>query len=42
MGLASRLYRGQNDFDFPKVWRITTALSVVLVLVSIGSLFVRA
>ncbi|MFI5044468.1 MAG: hypothetical protein ACHQDC_06725, partial [Acidimicrobiales bacterium] len=41
MGLASRLYRGQNDFDFPKVWRTTTVVSVVLVLVSIGSLFVR-
>ena len=42
-GARIRLYRGQNDFDFPKVWRTTTVVSVSLVLViDRASLFVRA
>ncbi|MFZ4518712.1 MAG: protein translocase subunit SecF [Microthrixaceae bacterium] len=41
MGLGRELYRGTNDFDFPKVWRFTTVLSVVLVLISVVSFFTR-
>jgi preprotein translocase subunit SecF len=37
----SDLYRDRNDFDFPRQWRITTVLSIVLVVVSLGSLFAR-
>ncbi len=41
MGLGRELYRGTNDFDFPRVWRFTTVLSVVLVLISVVSFFTR-
>ena len=37
----SRLYRGQNDVDFPKLWKPVLTVSVVLVLISIGSLIFR-
>jgi len=36
-----RLYRGENDYDFRKLWRIGIPLSIVFVLVSILSLFTR-
>lgn len=35
------LYRGEQEFDFPKMWRTALVGSAVLVLVSIGSLAVR-
>jgi preprotein translocase subunit SecF len=41
MGLGKDLYRGRNDLDFPRTWRFTTTLSVVLVLISIASLVWR-
>ena len=37
----TRLYRGENDYDFRKVWRIAIPLSIVFVLLSILSLFTR-
>ena len=37
----SRLYRGQNDVDFPKLWKPVLTVSVMLVLISIGSLIFR-
>jgi len=37
----SRLYRGENDYDFRKVWRIGIPLSILFVLISILSLFTR-
>jgi len=39
MGIVSRVYRGQNDFDFPKSWRPLGILSVILVVGSLTSLF---
>ena len=36
-----RLYRGQIDIDFPKLWKPVLTVSVVLVLISIGSLIFR-
>ncbi len=41
MSALSRLYRGENDYDFRKVWRIGIPLSVLFVLLSIVSLFTR-
>ena len=41
MSGMSRLYRGENDYDFRKVWRIGIPLSIVFVLISIVSLFTR-
>lgn len=41
MGTAYDLYRGRNDFDFPKYWRPMFIISMVLVAVSLGSLFTR-
>jgi preprotein translocase subunit SecF len=36
-----RLYRGQNDINFPKWWRRALVLSAVLMVISIGSFFTR-
>ena len=33
-----RLYRGENDYDFRKVWRIGIPLSIVFVILSIAFL----
>ncbi len=41
MGALSDLYRGRNDVDFPKLWRPVFTASMVLITVSIVSLFVR-
>ena len=41
MGALRRVYRGQNDIDFPKVTRITLVFSLVLVVASIVSLATR-
>jgi preprotein translocase subunit SecF len=41
MSRIRRLYRGQNDFDFPRLWKRVALFSLVLVLISIGSLLVR-
>lgn len=41
MGTFKRLYRGTNDFDFPKGFRRAGVLSAILVVVSIVSLFTR-
>jgi preprotein translocase subunit SecF len=35
------MYRGEQEFDFPKMWRKALVGSAILVLVSIGSLAVR-
>ena len=34
-------YRGENDLDFPKIWRVTIVLSLVLVIGSVVSLATR-
>ena len=36
-----RLYRGENDIDFTKWWRVGLAVSGVLIVVSLGSLAFR-
>jgi len=36
-----RLYRGQNDIDFPKWWRRAIIVSVVIMLISVVSFFTR-
>lgn len=41
MGTFKRLYRGTNDFDFPKGFRRAGVLSAVLVTISVVSLFTR-
>ncbi|HMS12009.1 MAG TPA: protein translocase subunit SecF [Microthrixaceae bacterium] len=40
-GPLARLYRNENDYDFPKSWKIFGAISAVLVVVSIVSLLTR-
>ena len=41
MKALKRLYRGENAYDFRKVWRIGIPLSVFCVILSIASLAVR-
>ena len=41
MSVFRTLYRGEHEIDFPAAWRKALVLSLVLVAVSIGSLFVR-
>ncbi|UDY36166.1 protein translocase subunit SecF [Dermatobacter hominis] len=41
MGVVSDLYRGKNDFDFPRLWTRVGIVSAVLIIISIGSLFAR-
>lgn len=41
MGTISRLYRGENDYDFRKLWKVGIPLSIFLVLLSLASLFTR-
>ena len=41
MGVGSDLYRGRNDFDFPRLWRRVGVVSAILVLISIVSFFTR-
>lgn len=41
MGTLSRLYRGENDYDFRKLWKVGIPLSIFLVLLSLASLFTR-
>lgn len=39
MGVVSRVYRGENDFDFPRSWKPLGIISIILVVGSIVSLF---
>jgi len=41
MSIWRDLYRGDNRFDFPKLWKRAATVSAALVLISIGALFVR-
>lgn len=41
MGVISNVYRGNNDFDFPKTWKPLGLVSVILVLGSLVSLFTQ-
>ncbi len=41
MSAIVRLYRGQNDINFPKWWRRALVLSAVLMIISISSFFTR-
>ncbi len=41
MGFFSRLYRGTNDVDFPKITRYTAIVSLILVMISVGSVLTK-
>ena len=41
MSIWAKLYRGEQQFDFPAMWRKALSVSAVLVLVSVGSLVFR-
>jgi preprotein translocase subunit SecF len=41
MGMGSDLYRGRNDFDFPRLWKRIGVISIILVIISLISLFTR-
>ncbi len=41
MNAIRTAYRGENDVNFPKIWRVTLVLSLVLVLGSVLSLVTR-
>lgn len=41
MGIGSDLYRGRNDFDFPRIWWRVGIVSIVLILISLGSMVTR-
>ena len=41
MSTLRKLYRGEQGFDFPKLWRPALIVSLVLVVISVGSLAVR-
>src|SRR5262245_47561283 len=41
MGAFSKIYPGDNDFNFPRTWKPLGLLSLVLVIGSIVSLFVN-
>jgi preprotein translocase subunit SecF len=41
MGMGSELYRGTNDFNFPKLWKRIGVISIILVTISVVSLFAR-
>lgn len=41
MGAAHDLYRGRNDYDFPRLFPKTTIVSILLVLVSVVALYAR-
>lgn len=36
-----KMYRGEQQFDFPKMWRVALIGSLILVVISIGSLLFR-
>jgi len=41
MGVLSDLYRGNTDFDFPRLWKRVGVVSIVLLVISIGSMVTR-
>lgn len=41
MGVMSDLYRGNTDFDFPRLWKRVGVVSMVLIVISIGSMVTR-
>lgn len=41
MGVLSDVYRGRNDYDFPRWWKRVGVVSTVLVIISLGSMFAR-
>lgn len=41
MNTLRKMYRGEQEFDFPKMWRFALVASAVVVLVSVGSLLTR-
>ena len=41
MGVGYDLYRGRNDFNFPRYWKLMLGISALLVAVSLGSLLTR-
>jgi preprotein translocase subunit SecF len=41
MGVGYDLYRGRNDFNFPRYWKLMLSISAVLVAISVGSLLTR-
>lgn len=41
MAALSDLYRGRNDYDFPRWWTRVGIFSTVLIIISLGSLFLN-
>ncbi len=41
MSVWRDLYRGDNRFDFPQLWKRAATVSAALVLISVGALFLR-
>ncbi len=41
MSIWRDLYRGDNRFDFPRLWKRAATVSAALVLISVGALFIR-
>ena len=41
MGVGYDLYRGRNDFNFPRYWKLMLGVSALLVAISVGSLLTR-
>jgi len=41
MSALSKVYRGDNDFDFPRTWRPLGLISLILVIGSLASLFTQ-
>ncbi len=41
MSWIGQIYRGENDFDFPRHWKKTLAASTLLILISLGSFAAR-
>ena len=41
MGVGYDLYRGRNDFNFPRYWKVMLGISALLMVVSVASLLTR-
>lgn len=41
MSWLGRVYRGQHDLDFRSAWRVGTVISIVFIVISVGSLAIR-
>ncbi len=41
MSVFADLYHGRTDFDFPRIWKRVGVVSILLIVISLGSMFVR-